>query len=288
MQHEIFLFPGTAPGSEGVDLTESVFEEAWEHQYTKRIVSGVTNPSIMPCLPKNPNGTAVMVIPGGGYRRQVLNLEGTDIAKWLNSLGIAAFILKHRMPCDGHTDGDHVPLQDAQRGIRVIRQRANEFGIHPKKVGVMGFSAGGHLAATLGTHFDKTVYPAVDEGESITARPDFLVLVYPAISPKALLERPVKERPKARMGILETYPTDQQITTETPETFILVADDDTTTPSEHGINFYLGLRKVHVPAELHIYKQGGHGFGLGKTRGVISGWTHVCEEWMTGVMTDLP
>jgi acetyl esterase/lipase len=270
-----------------MDLDESVFEEDWENRKKKRIVSGVTRPSIWPCIPQQPNGMAVMVIPGGGYRRQVMNLEGTEIANWLNSLGIAAFVLKHRSPFDGHVDGHHVPLQDAQRGIRVIRQHAKEFGLNLKKIGVMGFSSGGHVAATLGTHFDKTVYPAVDDRDLITARPDFLVLVYPAISQKAYGDRPLIAQQQARVGIFEAYPTDQQITAETPETFIVVADDDETTPSEHGIHFYVGLRKRHVPAELHIYKQGGHGFGLGKTRGVISGWTHLCEEWMTGVMTEL-
>jgi acetyl esterase/lipase len=287
MHNEIFLFPDTAPGSEGLDLDERVFEEDWEHQLKKRIVRGVTRPSLIPCIPKKPNGIAVMVIPGGGYKRQVINLEGTDIANWLNNLGITAFILKHRMPFDGHADGCHVPLQDAQRGIRLIRKSAKEFGIHPNKIGVMGFSAGGHLAATLGTNFEKTVYPAVDDGEKITARPDFLVLAYTEISSKASLDRTLTEHQKARAGILEAYPTDQQITADTPETFIIVADDDETTPSENGIHFYLGLRKVNVPAELHIYKNGGHGFGLGVTRGVISGWTHLCEEWMHGVITDL-
>lgn len=287
--NEVFLFPGTAPGSEGVEIEEKVFEEDWEHGLKKRIVSGVTRSSIIPFLPEKPNGAAVMVIPGGGYRRQVLNLEGTDIAEWLNSLGVAAFVLKHRMPFDGHLEGIHVPLQDAQRGMRLIRGNAARFGIEPGKIGVMGFSAGGHLAATLGTSFEKPVYNPVDDADLLSARPDFMILVYPEISLQVYTDQgyDLPRHLGNRQGILEEYPADQRITRDTPPAFLLVADDDRTTPAENSVGFYLGLRRAGVSAEMHIFRKGSHGFGLGNTRGRVAGWTHLCRGWLDEVIAVL-
>jgi acetyl esterase/lipase len=282
MYNELLLFPGCAPGSENVKIEEVIIEEEWDQHLKKRIVSGVTSPSIIPFIPKEPNGIAVLVIPGGAYRRQVLNIEGTDIAQWLNTFGVTAFVLKHRMPCDGHENFEDVPLQDAQRAIRLIRSNASKFNIDVNKLGVMGFSAGGHLASTIGTCYDRKVYKNIDAIDIISAKPDFLVLGYPCISVNGWDKKLVESSkvPSYFAKVVEKYGTDEFVTTDTPPTFIMVANDDTTTPVEHSVSFYLALRKAGVPAELHIFKEGRHGFGLGITRGRTQCWTDLCKSWI--------
>jgi len=287
MTNQIFLFKGTAPGSENVSLKEEIFTEDYENGQVKQIVTGVTNPSLIPFLPKQPNGTAAIVIPGGSYKRQVLNLEGSEIAEWLNSIGITAFVLKHRMPFDGHDDGCNVPLQDAQRAIRLIRSSAAKYGIDANRIGVVGFSAGAHLAASLGTGYKKRVYSPADDIDSISARPDFMVLAYPEISKQAYcdFEFAVPKTSENRLPVLEKHPVDKQITADTPQAFLLVADDDPITPSVNCISFYLGLKRLGIPAELHIFKSGSHGFGLGKTKGAVASWTKLCEAWINSTVS---
>ncbi len=281
MEKEMFLFPGKAPGSERVQLEEKIFEEPWEHTF-KRVVQGVTAPSVIPYVPEQPNGVAVIVIPGGGYRRQVLNLEGADIAKWLNSFGVTAFVLKHRMPGDGHEHALDVPLQDGQRAVRLVRSMAFQYGINPEKVGVMGFSAGGHLASALGTCYDRKFYEPIDSADQISAKPDFMVLCYPCISLNGW-DGKDKDFPTPLMEMVKKYSTDELVTKDTPTSFIMVADDDTTTPAEHSVSFYLALRKARVSAELHAYKSGKHGFGMGTTKGPVQGWTAACKSWLETV-----
>jgi acetyl esterase/lipase len=283
LDNEIFLYPGKAPGSENVHMEEIVFDEPWEHTH-KRIVQGVTMPSIIPFIPDKPNGAAILVIPGGAYRRQVLNLEGSEIAAWLNSIGITAFVLKHRMPGGGHENALDVPLQDAQRAMRLVRSKASRFGIDPDRVGVMGFSAGGHLASTLGTCYDRTVYAPMDDIDPFSAKPDFLVLCYPCISVKGW-ERDGEVRTTLSTDIFAKYGTDELVTSDTPPTFLMVADDDATTPPEHSVSFYLALRRAGVSAELHIYRAGRHGFGMGTTKGPVQGWTQACAGWLETVLT---
>jgi acetyl esterase/lipase len=291
MENEILLFPNGAPGSMNLALEEVIFEEPYGHDKVKRIVQGVTAPSIIPFLPAKPNGTAVIVIPGGSYRRQVINLEGWDITEWLNSFGITAFVLKHRMPGDGHENALDVPLQDAQRAVRLIRDQSSRFGIRPDKIGVMGFSAGGHLASAVSTCYDRQVYEPVDDADQLSARPDFQVLCYPCISPAGwklqLEEQKLQQVPPHRrvvVDIISRYSTDQYVTSDTPPSFIVVADDDTTTPAEHSVNFYLALRKAGVSAELHAYKAGGHGFGMGASKGPVSKWPEACRAWIEGLV----
>jgi acetyl esterase/lipase len=284
MENEILLFPGKAPGSENVHMEEIIFEEPWEHT-SKRIIQGVTAPSILPFIPEKPNGAAVIVIPGGGYRRQVLNLEGTVIAEWLNSFGITAFVLKHRMPGDGHEQALDVPLQDGQRAVRLVRSMT-QLGFNPAKVGVMGFSAGGHLASMLGTCYDRTVYEPVDSVDQLSARPDFLVLAYPCISLKGWGQDDRRDDPAPVKELVSKYGTDELVTEATPTSFIMVADDDKTTPAEHSVSFYLALRKARVSAELHAYRAGKHGFGMGTTRGPVQGWTAACRSWLETVIGD--
>jgi len=230
-------------------------------------------------------GQAVVICPGGGYWVLAYDLEGTDIAKYLNSIGVAAIVLKYRLPTNENCVISHkAPLMDAQRAMRMVRANAANWNIDPTKIGVMGFSAGGHLAATLGTHFDSGNKLATDSIEKQSCRPDFMILMYPVISfvdkslhsgsSKALLgENPSQE-------LLNLYSNELQVTADTPPSFIALADDDNGVPAENSLLMYSALRKNKVSAELHIVSEGGHGFGLGTGNEHISQWSNSLRLWL--------
>ena len=241
-------------------------------------------PTLTICLPEKDkaNGAAVMICPGGGYGFVSMEHEGTKIADWLNSIGIAAFVLNYRQSGRGY--GYPAPLQDAQRAMKVVRSRADEWNIDPQRIGIMGFSAGGHLASSIGTHFKNKYYDQQDDYDKADCRPDFMILVYPVItmedsythkgSQMNLLGR------NADPNMIEKYSNEKQVTSETPPTFLVHSSEDGTVPVENSVNFYLALRKAKVPAEMHIYRKGGHGTGIEKRNGVISTWTDRCMQWM--------
>lgn len=280
----IRLFPAAAPGSEHVQLEETVFEEDWEGGLKKVVVKDTLVPELIPFIPEQPdqNQTAVIVIPGGGYRRQVLSTEGVNVAKWLNSLGITAFVLKHRLPLNAHENPTEVPLIDVQRAVRLVRSQAGKFGIDRAHIGVMGFSAGGHVASMAATCFERSVYEAVDEADQESARPDFCVLGYPVISYDVFLKSPESRQESAKhlVDMFLQYSTEKLVTKDTPPVFLFETDDDKKTWAEHSTAFYLAARKAGVPAELHIFKQGSHGFGLGNTRAQVSLWQQLFVAWM--------
>jgi len=216
------------------------------------------------------NGTAVVVCPGGGYGNLAMDHEGRQIAAWLNDLGISAFVLKYRL---GPRYRHPAPLQDAQRALRMVRSRANEFGIAPDRIGIWGFSAGGHLASTAGTHFDAGQPSASDPVDKAGSRPDFLILAYPVISFTEFEHRGSKARllgdtpdPK----LVENLSNEKQVTPQTPPTFLFHTDADPGVPAENSVLFYLALRRAKVPAELHIYEKGRHGVGLAPGDPVLS------------------
>lgn len=280
------LFKNTAPGSEGVELTETVFAEAWECGRQKVIAKDTLVPVIIPFIPEKPNGLAVIVIPGGAYRRQVINLEGTNVAEWLNMHGITAFVLRHRLPVNAHNIPCEVPLIDVQRAVRLVRSRADEFGIKADKIGVMGFSAGGHLASLAAACYDRKPFEFQDELEEISARPDFCVLGYPAISYEVHMSNPRSERDEEKhlKEYFKPYSTEKLVTKGCPPVFIFETDDDATTYAEHSVRFYLAARQAGVPAELHIFKEGAHGFGLGDTRGRVAAWKELLLSWLETTM----
>jgi acetyl esterase/lipase len=214
--------------------------------------------------------SGVVVCPGGGYARLAMDHEGRQVAEWLNSLGVAAFVLKYRVgPAHRHP----IPLQDAQEALRVVRRRAAEIGVAPDRVGIWGFSAGGHLAATAATHFTE---PAT--------RPDFLILGYPVITMQApYLHRGSRDNllgPDPPVTLAESLSLDKAVSARTPPSFLFHTNEDTGVPAENSVMFYLALRKAGVPAELHIYERGRHGVGLAAQDPVLSTWAARLADWL--------
>lgn len=227
------------------------------------------------------NQTAVIILPGGGYSHLAIDKEGTKVAEWLNSLGIVAFVLKYRLPNDLIMTNKTVgPLQDAQEAMRIVRLNAPKWNIDPNKIGIMGFSAGGHLASTLSTHYDERVY---ETSSKISARPDFSLLIYPVVSMENDITH--KGSQTSLLGnnpskdLIDFFSNEKKVTAQTPTTFIVHATDDTTVLPENSINYYLALKKNGVTSELHLYESGGHGFGLG-VKDTSKFWTRDCEEWL--------
>ncbi|WP_291287251.1 alpha/beta hydrolase [Flavobacterium sp.] len=243
----------------------------------------VSIPTLSIFLPKDPkpNQTAVLIFPGGGYQHLAIDKEGTKVANWLNRLGIAAFVVKYRLPSDQIMKNKNTgPLQDAQEAMRYVRQNAAKYGIDSNKIGVIGFSAGGHLASTLATHYDDVTY---ETNSTISARPDFSLLIYPVISMQNDITH--KGSQTSLLGnhpsqeLLDFYSNEKKVSSKTPATFLIHATDDTVVLAENSINYYLALKKNGVPAELHLYEKGGHGFGLG-VNDTSKFWTKDCEEWL--------
>jgi acetyl esterase/lipase len=234
-------------------------------------------------------GTAVVVAPGGGYTGLALNHEGRQVANWLNSLGVSALVLKYRLGPRYHHP---IELGDAQRAIRLVRTRAAEFGTTSDRIGLMGFSAGGHLAATAATHFDPGSPDAADPVDRASSRPDFLVLAYPVILSRA---------PYAHQGsfnallganpdpaLLDDLSLDQRVTKDTPPTFLFHTNADTGVPAENSVQFYLALRRAGVPAEIHIFQPGAHGVGLALGDAVLEAWPQLLSAWFRnrGLLTN--
>ncbi|MGW8315761.1 MAG: alpha/beta hydrolase [Bacteroidales bacterium] len=250
-------------------------------------VSLVQKPDIAVFLPskKNATGEAVVICPGGGYHILAYDWEGSDIARWLNSKGVAAFVLKYRLPGARSNIVPHKsPLLDAQRAMRLVRYYAASWNIDPGKIGIMGFSAGGHLASTLSTHHDPGDPDSPDPVDRVSCRPDFSILVYPVISftgkfthtgsRTALLgEDPDEE-------LVRYFSNELQVREDTPPAILIHADDDTGVPSENSLVYYEALRAAGVPAEMHIYPYGGHGFSLAIGKGYLSTWPDRVIQWM--------
>jgi len=243
----------------------------------------------LPHTAKN-SGTAVIICPGGGYgfvSRLVKGWESDNIATWLSSLGVTGIILEYRTRAGGYRHP--APLQDAQRAIRTVRCRAAELGIDPSRIGIMGFSAGGHLASTTGTHFDKGNQQAADRVERESSRPDFMVLCYAVIA----LGEPFASHGSqenllgkdAPPELIRSLSSEKQVTNETPPTFLYHTTEDIAVPPENSLVFYQALLKAKVPAELHIYRAGAHGTGTANTDvpGTRDYWMKDCEHWMLGL-----
>ncbi len=250
-------------------------------------VHQVTEPTIKTYFPSKElaNGAAVVICPGGGYRILAIDHEGYQIAEWLNSLGIAAFVLKYRLP-DARIMKDHSvgPLQDVQKALRTIRQNAQKWNIDPTQIGIMGFSAGGHLAASLASHYQANVY---EEATAISARPDFSILIYPVISFDQTMthsgsrENLIGKNPTEAQ--IAYFSNELQINKNTPPTLLIHSVDDEVVPVENSLAYLKQLKKYNVESELHIFSDGGHGYGLGRT-GTHSIWSKNAENWLTQIL----
>ena len=264
--------------------------ETWDTTNAVR-VSKVQVPDIQVFLPSmnNRTGEAVIICPGGGYRILAYDKEGQDIAKFWNSKGIAAIVLKYRLPVSEAQIIPHKsPLMDAQRAMRMVRFHAGEWGIDPEKIGIMGFSAGGHLASSLSTHFDTGDQDASDPLERLSCRPDFSILMYPVISftqdyqHSGSRKNLVGEDEK----LIKYYSSELQVTADTPPAILIHAADDRSVPVENSLAYFSALKENGISVELHVYPRGGHGFGLAIGQGHIAGWPERAYEWVRSLSAE--
>jgi acetyl esterase/lipase len=269
----IRLWPGTAPGDTG-DFGE-------EKDTTKpdgRLVAGkavirlgnVSQPTVTIYRPpkEEDTGAAVIVCPGGGFSILAMDLEGTEVCDWLNSIGVTGCLLKYRVPARKGLERHTVSVQDGQRALGLIRQRARELNLDPKRIGIMGFSAGAHVSAAVSCGFEKRTYEPVDDADRVSCRPDFAMLIYPGLlAPK---EQPDKLLPHLT------------VTSNTPPTLLVQTEDDNVRV-ENSLFYYLALKNAKVPAEMHLYAEGGHGYGLRPTEKAVTTWPKRAEEWLRGL-----
>ena len=264
------LWPGAPPGDTGGLPPEADMTNPTDNAVSGKPVIRLGNVSVptitvFPAPAEKATGTAVMVCPGGGYRILAMDLEGTEVCEWLNSIGVTAVLLKYRVPAREGQPKHGPALQDAQRAMGVIRQRAGEWGIDPMRVGCLGFSAGGHLCAALSASAAARTYEAVDDADKQSCRPDFMALIYAAY----LTQKDKGDEVNPETAVSKT----------TPPTFIAMTEDDPVR-AETGLFYYLALKKAGIPAELHLYPMGGHGYGLRRTPFNISTWPQRVEGWL--------
>ena len=279
------LYSGSIPDSKPSQVQETATTEGGNQS-----IANVIQPTLTVYLPprEKANGTSVIVCPGGGYARLSISHEGYDVAKRLNEMGVAAFVLKYRLPNDrSQPDKSIAPLLDVQQALRLVREQAPKYGLNPERIGVMGFSAGGHLASTAGTHFAK---PVGDNPGATSVRPAFVVLLYPVISFSDSLKHAgsrdnlIGTTPSADHTRL--YSNELQVSAQTPPTFLVHAEDDNVVPVQNSLVFYQALRRHNVPAEMHLYPKGGHGFGMNNST-TKDQWIERLQNWLdaNGLLT---
>lgn len=280
-QETFNLYPeGKIPNSKPTPA--DYIEKIENHHDGIQIISQITVPTLTVYKPAKPNGTAIVICPGGGYWVVAATHEGHDVAKQFVKMGITAFVLKYRIPNERTMQNPEIgPLQDVQETFRIVRQRAKEFGIDPSRVGVMGFSAGGHLASTAATHYDR---PVIADAKELNLRPDFQILIYPVISfrdfgHKGSADQIVGKTPSAEK--LKYYSNDEQVNTQTPPAILIHAADDNAVPIKNAQVYYDALVKNNIPAEIKIYEKGGHGFGMNNPT-TKDQWMQRVEKWLKG------
>jgi acetyl esterase/lipase len=263
------IWPHGAPGAPPSPAPEIDTTTSKDHLVAGNSViriGNVSSPTLTLYQPKGKStGVAIVVFPGGGYKILAIDLEGTEVCDWLNSAGITCILLKYRVPDTGPYPKSSAALQDAQRALGIVRSYAKEWHIDPNRVGVLGFSAGAHLAAALSTHFDQRLYDAIDAADQLSCRPDFAVIIYPGYL--ALADQNFAPNPDIR------------VTDKTPPSFIVQAEDDTV-HVENATVYFLALKNAKVPAELHIYADGGHGYGLRHSSLPVTTWPQSVETWL--------
>ena len=294
---QVPIWPGRVPDPQPVAGPEAAETSGKDFLVAGRPavgVSNVTQPTMTVYSPKGKNtGAAVVVFPGGGYQVLAIDLEGTEVCDWLTPKGITCVLLKYRVtdvgpyPKSGPYPESSMALEDAQRTVGLVRFRAADWHIDPRKIGVLGFSAGGHLSAAMSTHFAKRLYPAVDAADKESCRPDFAVAIYPGHLSLSAAEWDAKQgtkkfvipHPATADKDLALNP-DLHVTSQTPPTFLLQAEDDHVDNVNDSLAYYAALKKAGVPVEMHLYAQGGHAFGLRRTKFPITAWPQLVEMWL--------
>lgn len=294
---EIPIWPNqVGPGSEKLTIKQTVTERSKDPTAPNRAVAGITRPTLTVYPPAKSNGVAVVIAPGGAYVREGIDNEGADVAAPFNAAGITVFVLQYRLPAEGHLDSDgkdgkarDIPLADAQRALRFLRANAAQWNINPAKIGMMGFSAGGHLAASLATKHANTVYPAQDAADKLSARPDFTILMYPVITMsdagthRGSREALIGQNPDAQT--IADYSLENKVGPDTSPTFIgLAGNDGSVLPHANGILFQQKMVAQKVPVELHAFPDGGHGFGIRGAAGKRAAiWPQLAIDWMNSI-----
>ena len=296
---QVQIWPGAAPDPQpvaGPEYSETSGKDFLPGGRPAVGVSDVTRPTMTVYSPKGrKTGAAVVVFPGGGYQTLAIDLEGTEVCDWLTPQGITCVLLKYRVtdagpyPKSGPYPESPMALEDAQRTLGLVRRHAAEWHIDPHKIGVLGFSAGGHLSAAISTHFEKRLYPPVDDADKESCRPDFAVAIYPGHlslsaaewdanqgARKFMIRKPEHEMADKELGLNPDIP----VTRQTPPTFLLQAEDDHVDNVNDSLAYYIALKKAGVPVEMHLYAQGGHAFGLRRTKFPITGWPQLVDAWL--------
>jgi acetyl esterase/lipase len=285
-KENILLWPGTPPGGEGLKLPP-IRVSNHEPPYitpVDRAIDQVGLPVMNVFRPDRPDGSGMIIAPGGGYTREMLDFEGMDVARRFNGAGVTCFVLRYRLPGEGWANRSDVPLQDAQRAMRLVRANAAKYGIDPARIGFMGFSAGGHLAASIATRFAANVYAPLDAADSVSARPDFSVPMYPVITMGEGAHVGSRDKllgPNAAPDRVDAYSIQNHVPADTPPTFMaLAADDATVIPLPNAGAYYVALQTAKIPSEIHVFEAGGHGFGLARTVGRPTAiWPDLLLRW---------
>jgi acetyl esterase/lipase len=283
-EETIDLWSGGAPGMPGKSLVETVDERSTDRLMTDRAVYGIIKPRLAVFRPDKPNGAAVMLTPGGGYKWVVVDKEGYEMARWLAARGFTAFVLFYRLPGEGWAAGPDVALSDAQRAMRLIRHRARDFALNPERVAAMGFSAGGHVCADLAARFATRTYAPVDAADTLSAKPFIAAPIYPVVSMDPAIahkgSRDLLLGPNPTTALEVAHSPDRNVPADAPPHFLLHAEDDETVPVENTLRLRAALKARGIPCETHLFAQGGHGFGLRKTIGKpAEAWPDLWRAW---------
>jgi len=280
------LWPATPPGGEGLNLPP---DRVTDHtpQYISpvdRAIDQVGRPMLNVLRAARPDGSAMIIAPGGGYAREMLDFEGMDVARRFNAEGVTCFVLRYRLPGEGWKNRELVPLQDAQRAMRLVRSAAARYGVDPTRIGFMGFSAGGHLAASIATKFDVPAYAPIDAADAVSARPDFSVPMYPVITMGEGCHKGSRDNllgMNPAPDLIDAWSLERVVVPNTPPTFLALASDDTTVPPLPNAGaYYVALREANIPSEIHLFESGGHGFGIARTVGKPdAAWPGLLTQW---------
>jgi acetyl esterase/lipase len=285
-KENILLWPGTPPGGEGLHLPANrvVNHEPAYITPTDRAIDQVGLPVLNVLRPDKPDGSALILAPGGGYSRQMLDFEGMDVARHFNAAGVTCFVLRYRLPGEGWAHRSDVPLQDAQRAVRLVRANAAKYAVDPARIGFMGFSAGGHVACSIATRFAAKVYAPLDATDGMSARPDFSVPMYPVVTMgpgahQGSVDKLLGLNPAP--ALIDAYSCEKHVPADAPPSWICLAADDTTVPPlPNGVAYYLALQAAKIASEIHVFETGGHGFGIARTAGKPDAiWPQLLLHW---------